>query len=185
MLFWKSKSSLEMNIYEVEWHQEGIFPFYTILIVALGLGTCSLPGIRVGKQAECLGRITLYRALCLLCLSSSPSWSCSAFSTPHRKVRLFECMVNSSLTHWCQKHELITGGKMFWVMGPCWAGEMCSWDAAACTLPPFADVTESCCCSCSTGRWAGFLLLLLAPGVISSLWYLSDSVCSRLFSHTV
>lgn len=117
MLFWKSKSSLEMSIYEVEQQQEGIFPFYTTLIVALGLGTCSLPGMRMGKQAECLAGINLCRALCLLCLSSSPSWSCSAFSTPHRKVRWFECVVKSSLTHWCQKHELITEGKCsgWWV----------------------------------------------------------------------
>lgn len=115
MLFLKSKSShiaaVEINIYEVERQQEGICPFYTILIVAMGLGTYSLPGMRVGKQAECLAGITLYRALCLLCLSSYPAWSCSAFSTWHRKVRLFGCMGNNSLTHWCQKYKLITAGK--------------------------------------------------------------------------
>lgn len=115
MLFLKSKSShiatVEINIYEVEWQQEGICSFYTILIVAMGLGTCSFPGMRVGRQAECLAGITLFRALCLLHLFSYPSWSCSAFSTSHRKARLFECMGNNSLTHWCWKYKLITGGE--------------------------------------------------------------------------
>lgn len=115
MLFLKSKSShiatVEINIYEVEWQQEGICSFYTILIVAMGLGTCSFPGMRVGRQAECLAGITLYRALCLLHLFSYLSWSCSAFSTSHRKARLFECMGNNSLTHWCWKYKLITGGE--------------------------------------------------------------------------
>lgn len=115
MLFLKSKSSfiaaVEMNICEVERQQEGICPFCTILIVALGLGMCSFPGMRVGKQAECLAVITLCRALCLLCLSSYSSWSCSAFPTSHREVRLCECMGNNSFSHWCQKYKLVTGGE--------------------------------------------------------------------------
>lgn len=46
--------------------QEGICPFCTILKVAVGLGMCSLPGMRAGKQAvSCWDH--LVQGACIAC----------------------------------------------------------------------------------------------------------------------
>lgn len=72
----------------------------------------------------------------LHCLSSSPSWFCSAFSTSLRKVEFFECMGNNSSTHWCQKYKLIPGGKNVLHHGSFFGQVDLLWDEAAFTLPP-------------------------------------------------
>lgn len=135
----------------------------------------------------------LCRALCLLCLPSCPSRSCSAFPTSHRKVRLFECMGNNSFSHWCQKYKLITGGKNILNHGS-YLGEIdlfMRWSSLH-PLCPLLMLHKAVAADVlledeglSWTHWAGFLLLLLTPGVISPLWYLSDGVCSGLSAHCI
>lgn len=104
-----------------------------------------------------------------------------------------ECMVNTSLTRWWWKYKINTWReKCFatWVsVGQERSVHEMKQPALFLPLLMMQKVVAARVLMegevLSWAHWAGFLLLLLTPGMISPLWYLSHSVCSGLSWHTV